>query len=134
MDYLSPSGNVAIRGDVDVVNGPTLYGSTMFKYNQRFKFGLEVSYLSNKTLLCLLHFRVFSDVVFHQTRYNTHYEEKQDTSPELIDLNFGGAYMCSDWTFSARTTDLLENVRLSYVHHVAHDLDVSYILHLDTTP
>ena len=55
-----------------------------------------------------------------------------------MDLNFGGAYMCSDWTFSARTTDLLENIRLSYVHHVAPDLDVcvlavilSIIVYLD---
>lgn len=62
-----------------------------------------------------------------QSRYNTHYEEKQDASPELMDLNFGGAYMCPDWTFSARTTDLVENIRLSYVHHVAHDLDVSAV-------
>lgn len=103
MNFQSTSGNVAIQGDVDVVNGPTFYGSSVLKYNDCFKFGIE-------------------------TRYNTHYEEKQDTAPELMDLNFGGAYMCPDWTFSARTTDLLENIRLSYVHSVAADLDVGALV------
>lgn len=42
MNFLSPSGAVAVQGDIDVVNGPTLYGSTMLKYNQCFKFGVEV--------------------------------------------------------------------------------------------
>lgn len=43
MNFQSTSGNVAIQGDVDVVNGPTFYGSTILKYNDCFKFGIEVS-------------------------------------------------------------------------------------------
>jgi hypothetical protein len=42
MNFLSQNGNIAVQGDVDVVNGPTFYGSSMMKYNNCFKFGLEV--------------------------------------------------------------------------------------------
>eukprot|EP01041_Mallomonas_annulata_P005079 gene5079-10165_t len=96
VEYSIP--NVAISADVDVVNGPTFYGSALLKYN-RVRFGW-------------------------QTIWNTHLEDKGD-HPELTGLNLGLHYDGKDWEGCVRTTDLMSKLNLSYIHHVTNILDVS---------
>lgn len=75
-----------IQGDVDVVNGPTIQGSLLFKF-MFLQLGGE--FLAN-----------------------THLENKY--KPELIDLNIGGAITGIDWFTSVRTTNLFSTIRVGY--------------------
>mmetsp|Transcript_16343 Transcript_16343/g.24638 ORF Transcript_16343/g.24638 Transcript_16343/m.24638 type:complete len:286 (-) Transcript_16343:137-994(-) len=95
LDFLSDY--VSVQGDVDIVNGPIVSSSILGEY-EKFKFGGDV----------------FLD---------THFEDREQR-PELMDASIGASYDGPDWTASLRTTDLMSNVRLAYVHHVSDSLDV----------
>jgi len=82
----------SIDADVDVVNGPLLYSSILYKYDN-FKFGGE-------------------------TLINTHLEDNSRPT-EIMDINAGFSYACKDWLLVAKTTNVFENIRLSYLHNIS---------------
>lgn len=79
------------NAEVDVVNGPLIQSSLLYTYG-KLSVGGEI----------LL---------------NTHAEEKK-SPPEISDLNIGFGYLGPDWLLTARTTELSENLRLSYYHNI----------------
>lgn len=82
----------ALVADVDVVNGPTLRGSGIFR-----RHGL---------------------IAGAEVLYNSHFEDK-GMEAEVVDANIGVQYTHSDWSMAVRTTELLGNVRVSYHHKVS---------------
>jgi hypothetical protein len=76
--------------DIDVVNGPLVHGSLLYKYGN---------------------IRVGGEALV-----NTHAEDK-DQTVEFADMNFGMSYSGLDWTLIARTTNSLENMRVGYLHN-----------------
>ncbi len=94
----------SVQADVDVVNGPSLHMSG------------------------LLHRKGFSAGV--EALVNSHYDDKElsgsssSGGAELADLNVGWAYNYPEWNVSMRTTGFLNNLRMSYVHHVSPELTV----------
>mmetsp|Transcript_7806 Transcript_7806/g.7984 ORF Transcript_7806/g.7984 Transcript_7806/m.7984 type:complete len:287 (-) Transcript_7806:215-1075(-) len=95
-EYSFPQGS--LLGDIDVVNGPTLYGSMITKY-YRMKLGIE-------------------------SKVNTHLEDK-DESFQLVDLNLGAIYTGYDWSGCIKTYDLFSFINISYIQHVSPSLNIS---------
>lgn len=89
---------MSVAGDLDVVNGPTLYGSAILDY-YRAKFGIETS-------------------------WNSHLEDR-GVNPELLGVNLGLVYRGNDWKGCIKTADLVGKLNVSYVHHVSNVLDIS---------
>lgn len=81
--------------DVDVVNGPLVHGSVLYKYG--------------------------NIGVGGEALVNTHAEDK-DQSVEFADMNFGMSYFGHDWKLIARTTNSLENIRVGYLHNFSPSL------------
>ena len=78
--------SLMLQGDVDVINGPTVQGSLLFK---------------------LLFLQIGGEMMC-----NTHYESKSKL--ELLDLNIGGSITGPDWFTSIRTTNLFSTIRVGY--------------------
>lgn len=81
-----------LDADLDVVNGPLLRTSALYNHGN-YKVGGE-------------------------TLINTNIEFA-DQSPEMTDFNVGFAYIGKRWTLVGRTTNLLSNMRLSYLHDIS---------------
>jgi hypothetical protein len=94
-DFLS--ANVAVQGDVDVVNGPSVQSSAM----------LTTKYVNiGGEFLC-----------------NTHLEDKRK-GMELIDLNVGILINGPDWKTSFRTANLFCNYRVGFICNISNTVDL----------
>lgn len=89
--------NIAAHGEVDIVNGPSISSSLVYK-NGFFGLGGDVF-------------------------VNTHFEEK-DQAPEIVDCNFAGSLGMSDWIATIKTTDYLGALQLGYLHRVSPSVEV----------
>ena len=86
---------------IDVVNGPLLQSSVLYQYGN-WQLGSELF-------------------------INSHLEDK-DQSPAVSDVNVGLAYQGPGWSLVARTTDVLDNLRVSYLHHVTKSLSFATLI------
>jgi len=87
---------VSLTADVDVINGPLIRTSTLYKYNNNLSFGGE-------------------------TVVNTHLEDK-GIYPEISHFNVGFTYNGPGWSVSTKTKDLLSSVHISYLHNMSPQL------------
>lgn len=78
--------------------------------------------LNSNTILKYDQFQLGGEVML-----NTHLEEK-DQKPEFVDINFGGSYEGPDWNASFKTSDLLNNLHIGYVHHTSPQVSVGGLL------
>ena len=83
---------VSLTADVDVINGPLIRTSSLYKYNDNISFGGEAI-------------------------INSHLEE--GLYPELSNFNVGFTYRGPDWTIATKTNDLLSSIRVSYLHKMS---------------
>lgn len=88
--------------DIDIVNGPVLSSSLICKYENQLFFGGEVT-------------------------VNTHLEER-DQKPEFVDINFGCTYHGLDWIGTIKTSDLLNNLHLGYLHQISPQVSVGGLI------
>jgi hypothetical protein len=88
--------------DIDIVNGPTISSNLICKYDNQIHIGGEVM-------------------------VNTHLEER-DQKPEFVDINFGCTYFGLDWIGSIKTSDLLNNLHLGYLHQISDQVTVGGLI------
>ena len=93
--------NFNFDSNIDVVNGPLLTGSFLYNYRN---------------------FHVGGEALI-----NSHLEEK-DQSPDITDLNVGFGFTGINWAMSTRTTDLLSNLRFSYLQSITSNFKFATIL------
>ena len=91
------NSNIGLSADVDIVNGPIIRCSALYRY---------------------LQYHVGSETVL-----NSHFEDK-GVSPDIIGLNIGALYRGNDWESFIRATDILSCLQCGYVHHVSPNIDV----------
>lgn len=87
---------VSLTADIDVINGPLIKTTTLYKYNDNISFGGEAI-------------------------INSHLEDK-GLYPEISNFNIGFTYKGPDWIIGTKTNDLLSTIRVSYLHNMSSNL------------